>query len=193
MSDEVPPLAVPDAGARETSDGGRKKAAMRFMRGKPAPRGFRRCARCRGVFPRDQVYTTGHCKTCEPIRRKEWLDAAPGRRERDSKAGVVRKRAKRAEERGGHEDRRRRTRRSRYQPLVDHLAALTERETMLTDAEIEAILGAPLPTSAYTGTVYWTDARFAHVQRWRALGWRARRDRRNRRVHFVRDAEQPVI
>jgi len=190
MSDVVLPLAVPDATVRKAGDGGREKAAMRFMRGKPAPRGFRRCARCRGVFPRDQVYTTGHCKTCEPIRHKEWLDAEPGRRERDSKAGVALQRAKRAEERGGHEDRRGRTRRSRYQPLVDHLAALTEREIMLTDAEIEAILGAPLPTSAYVGSVYWTDPRLVHVQQWRTLGWRARRDRRNHCVHFARDAEE---
>lgn len=68
----------------------------RFLKGKPAPKGFRTCARCRGVFPRDQVYTTGHCATCEPIRRREWLDAVPGRREAASRAGVARRRAKRA-------------------------------------------------------------------------------------------------
>ncbi len=184
MDDLVVPLAITDASARETSDRERARAAMRFMRGKPAPRGFRRCARCRCVFPRDQVYTTGHCKTCEPIRHKEWLDAAPGRRERDSKAGkagAAHTRAKRAKGR---------TRRSRYQPLVDYLAALTEREAMLTDAEVEAIIGAPLPTSAYTGSGYWTDARLSHVQRWHAMGWRARRDRRNTCVYFARDAEE---
>jgi len=68
----------------------------RFWRGKPAPKGFRTCARCRAVFPRALVYTTGHCATCEPIRRREWLDAVPGRREAANRAGVARARAERA-------------------------------------------------------------------------------------------------
>jgi hypothetical protein len=42
--------------------------------------GYRTCRRCNGVFPRDQVYTTNHCKSCEPIRRREYLDANPDQR-----------------------------------------------------------------------------------------------------------------
>lgn len=68
----------------------------RFLKSKPAPKGFRTCHRCRNIFPRDQVYTTGHCAACEPIRRREWLDAVPGRREHDAQVKRDRKRAKRA-------------------------------------------------------------------------------------------------
>ncbi len=73
-----------------------REKQRRFLKGKPAPKGFRTCYRCRGVFPRDQVYTTGHCTTCEPIRHKEWLDAVPGRRERQTQANAERRRARQA-------------------------------------------------------------------------------------------------
>jgi len=45
-----------------------------------APISFRTCRRCAEVFPKDQVYTSFHCKTCEPLRRKEYLDANPDKR-----------------------------------------------------------------------------------------------------------------
>jgi len=37
----------------------------------------------------------------------------------------------------------------KYQPLADYLAAHPADEVTLTFAQIEAILGAPLPSSAY--------------------------------------------
>ncbi len=78
---------------------------------------------------------------------------------------------------------------TRYQPLVDHLAAQDEREVVLTMPEIEAILGVPLAISAHVETYYWTGRTLAHVRAWERRGWRARLDRRNRRVRFIRDVE----
>jgi len=75
----------------------------------------------------------------------------------------------------------------RYQPLIDHLASRTESEVSLTFPEIEAILGVPLALSAYVNTSYWTGRTMAHARALRALGWRARIDRRNRCVHFTRE------
>lgn len=72
------------------------RGVKRFLKGKPAPKGFRTCAGCGQIFPRDQVYTTGHCTTCEPIRRKKWLDAVPERRAHDAQVKRDRQRAKRA-------------------------------------------------------------------------------------------------
>jgi len=72
----------------------------RFLKSKPAPKGFRTCHRCRGVFPRDQFYTTGHCAMCEPISRREWLDAVPGRRAHDARMKRDRNLAKRVAGRG---------------------------------------------------------------------------------------------
>jgi len=40
------------------------------------------CSRCGRAFPRDQVYSTAHCRTCEPIRRREYLAAHPEQREK---------------------------------------------------------------------------------------------------------------
>jgi hypothetical protein len=79
--------------------------------------------------------------------------------------------------------------RTRYQPLVDYLAACREREIALTFARIEEILGIPLTDAACVNTYFWVRPQFLYVQRWRALGWRARLDKSNRRVIFTRDAE----
>ncbi len=79
---------------------------------------------------------------------------------------------------------------SRYRALVDHLAVRPECEITCTFAEIEAILGRSLPVSPYVDARYWHSEMYEHVRRWRALGWRATFDRRNRCVHFTRDAEE---
>ncbi len=49
------------------------------------PRGAsacRVCSRCGRTFPRDQVYSSAHCRECEPIRRREYLAAHPEQREK---------------------------------------------------------------------------------------------------------------
>ncbi len=75
---------------------------------------------------------------------------------------------------------------SKYQPLFDLLAAATGDEITLTYREIGATIGAPLPPSAVLSSGWWTATRLGHVAGWRAIGWRARTDRNNARVRFVR-------
>jgi hypothetical protein len=77
--------------------------------------------------------------------------------------------------------------RTRYQPLVDYLAACSEAEIVLTFPMIEAILGRPLPPDACVTIGFWTSPARIYVSRWQALGWRATLDRRNRCVVFTRD------
>jgi hypothetical protein len=55
-------------------------------------------------------------------------------------------------------------------------------------AEVEAILGQPLPVTARITPDWWTYEahRSPHVPLWRALGWEATLDRRGRTVTFLR-------
>jgi hypothetical protein len=77
-----------------------------------------------------------------------------------------------------------------YRPLTDYLAAQSTSSVVLTLDEIAALMGPQgLPDVAYTNEDTWRSERRAYVQRWRALGWRARLDKANRRVIFTRDAE----
>src|ERR1700710_1534113 len=78
---------------------------------------------------------------------------------------------------------------SRYQPLLDHLEAATGDAVALTYREVAALIGGPLPESAILGTSWWTSRRQAHVQAWRALGWRAHSEREHLRVRFTREGE----
>ncbi len=76
---------------------------------------------------------------------------------------------------------------TKYQPLVDHVVARSEGAVTLSFAEIEAIVGSPLPESMQTDAWLWRGPEYAYVWRLEARGWRARLDRRNRCVHFTRD------
>ncbi len=76
---------------------------------------------------------------------------------------------------------------TKYQPLVDYVAAQTEKALTLTFAQIEAMVGSPLSETMQVDASQWNSARLAYVRAWEATGWRARLDRRNRRVHFTRD------
>ncbi len=78
---------------------------------------------------------------------------------------------------------------SRYHALADHLAIRPEHAITCTFAAIEAILGMPLPPSAYTAHSWWADPGLAHVRLWREVGWHARLDLRNACVHFTREEE----
>ena len=63
---------------------------------------------------------------------------------------------------------------SRYQRLADYLTAQSADEVRLSFAQIEALLRAPLPTSAYLR--YWWrghGATYRAGQAWRAAGWEA--------------------
>jgi hypothetical protein len=78
---------------------------------------------------------------------------------------------------------------TRYQPLVDYLAACSEMEIVLTFEQIEAILGMALNDGAHVNAYFWARPQFLYVQQWRALGWRARLARPDRHVIFTRDLE----
>lgn len=76
---------------------------------------------------------------------------------------------------------------TKYQPLVDHIAAQTGDALTLSFAEIEAIVGFLLPVTMQVETALWTNAQYAIVWRLKSMGWRARLDRRNRCVIFTCD------
>ena len=61
---------------------------------------------------------------------------------------------------------------SRYQRLADYLTAQPDDEVRLSFAQIEAIVGAPLPPSAYMRS-WWSSKGAKHLaaQPWRAVGW----------------------
>jgi hypothetical protein len=62
---------------------------------------------------------------------------------------------------------------SKFTPLVTFLATRGEEESVtLTLAEIEAIIGRPLATSAHVSPSWWVQASERHVRDLRAIGWR---------------------
>ena len=80
---------------------------------------------------------------------------------------------------------------SRYQPLADFLATQPP-ETVsvtLTLAEIERIVGVPLPAIAST-QAWWTNyPTLRHARAWLAAGWRTQSPQTRRlpvRISFVR-------
>jgi hypothetical protein len=79
---------------------------------------------------------------------------------------------------------------SRYQPLLDFLAACEGDEVTLTYRAVAALIGGSLPESAILRTSWWTSKKSPRVQVWRAMGWRAHASPAHLRVHFTRDAEE---
>ena len=80
---------------------------------------------------------------------------------------------------------------SKYQPLAAYLADQPGPTAMLTFAQIEALLGFPLPPTAYTQHSWWSGAVGGHAQvrAWQAAGWRVEQVRvRARTVTFARTA-----
>jgi hypothetical protein len=63
---------------------------------------------------------------------------------------------------------------SKYAPLQRHLAGLAVRKIRLPFAEIERILGFPLPASARAYAPWWANVGGSHVQAraWLGAGWR---------------------
>jgi len=76
---------------------------------------------------------------------------------------------------------------SKYEPLVSYIAAQTDRAVTLSFAEIEAIIGSPLPAPMQRDTARWRRPEHAVVRRLELLGWWARLDRRKTCVHFTRE------
>lgn len=57
---------------------------------------------------------------------------------------------------------------SKYESLAKHLARSGAHELVMTFAQLEQILGAPLPASARTHRPWWANSAHGHVQ---SKGW----------------------
>jgi uncharacterized HhH-GPD family protein len=76
--------------------------------------------------------------------------------------------------------------------LTRHLARQTRDRVQMSFADIEHVLGAPLPPAA-TGRGYWTNGRDARTDAWRSVDFRViRRGLPAGTVAFVRQAPRPV-
>jgi hypothetical protein len=77
----------------------------------------------------------------------------------------------------------------KYDPLTRYLAALTVDEVVLTFPEIEQIVGAPLPRSAYQLSFWRKTTQPLIMRSWIRAGWRVVRAEVHARppaVHFAR-------
>lgn len=83
---------------------------------------------------------------------------------------------------------------SKYQPLADHLRRLSADEWRASFAEVEAVLGFPLPKSASTQGAWWSNENDKpHKTAWLDTGWRvADVDRREGKVVFERLVKRPA-
>jgi hypothetical protein len=81
---------------------------------------------------------------------------------------------------------------SKYQPLADWLAAQSGDSVTLTFAQIEAILGQPLPVIARGTRSWWTGLRRWHYRSppWRVAGWDVDTRHRKPGVTFRRIARE---
>jgi hypothetical protein len=73
-----------------------------------------------------------------------------------------------------------------FAPLREYLAARDDDECALTFAQIEALIGAPIPLPFRTHTRRWTAKDTTHVRLLRDAGWYARLRHSERRVIFRR-------
>lgn len=60
---------------------------------------------------------------------------------------------------------------SRYQPLTERLTGHTGHEWRTSFAELEDLLGFPLPKAARSGRSWWTAPDKPHARAWRTPGW----------------------
>jgi hypothetical protein len=78
---------------------------------------------------------------------------------------------------------------SKYDPLAAYLKQLRQREITLSFAEIEGVIGSPLPSSAHTYNAWWANENGAtsHVQcsAWLLAGYKAHADLRIQEVRFT--------
>lgn len=61
---------------------------------------------------------------------------------------------------------------SKYRPLSDRLSAETADEWRPSFAELEEVLGFPLPKAARSTGGWWEDQEKSHVRAWTEQGWR---------------------
>lgn len=83
----------------------------------------------------------------------------------------------------------------KYDPLTEHLRRARGKEWRATFADVEKILGSPLPSSARRYNVWWWNSggRGRQAAAWLNAGWEAEElDLRNERVVFRRKAPRDV-
>jgi len=83
---------------------------------------------------------------------------------------------------------------SKYQPLSDRLTASPGDEWLTSFAELESVLGFPLPKAARTGRAWWAnDPEKSHSRAWADHGWEVGDvDHAAERVVFRRGAASGV-
>jgi hypothetical protein len=74
----------------------------------------------------------------------------------------------------------------RYDALTEHLRRVDAAKVTLPFAEIESILGAPLPKSARKRREWWSNSTRSQGRSWLSAGFRARASLRDERVEFYR-------
>ena len=83
----------------------------------------------------------------------------------------------------------------KYEPLESFLSALETQRWRADFAEIEAVLGFPLPKSAYAYPAWWSndETGHSHARAWLRAGWRTEDvDVAARKVTLVREVSAPV-
>ncbi|MCR5880979.1 hypothetical protein [Phenylobacterium sp. J367] len=82
----------------------------------------------------------------------------------------------------------------KYQPLSERLAGHEGPEWQASFAEIEEVLGFPLPKVARSGRAWWADAEKPHAKTWSQHGFQAHVDPGAAKVSFRRSdiAAAPV-
>ena len=81
---------------------------------------------------------------------------------------------------------------SKYNPLSDRLAGHPANEWQASFAEIEEVLGFPLPKSARTGKSWWSGMDKPHARAWSAHGFVADVDHARSLVTFRRSEVAPA-
>jgi len=80
----------------------------------------------------------------------------------------------------------------RYQRLSEHLASLDEDVWEATLDEIQDVLGAPLPESAFQYPAWWSNQGRAQSRAWEGAAWKTKRvNLKNGKVTFVYVGDQP--
>jgi hypothetical protein len=78
---------------------------------------------------------------------------------------------------------------SKYKPLSDRLARHEADDWSASFAELEEVLGFPLPKSARDQNAWWMGGEKPHHDAWKGAGWRVEAvDRAAQTVVFARDS-----
>jgi len=83
---------------------------------------------------------------------------------------------------------------SKYAPLSDRLSGHAQPEWRASFAELEEVLGFPLPKAARSGRAWWKADAGAHARAWTDAGWAAHEvDPGGGHVLFRRADQSPLV